>query len=478
MPGNGTVFTQEYPVSGFVFEFCGSLEEAVRLQYWDYALILLDIRFEGNGDDYGLQILHEIRQRSPQLPVVMLSSRATPDILIRCWDEGANAYIVKWTSNPRFYKNLENKIRRHARQLPTQSIIGESDAIRDLRGTIDTLARFEINVLITGETGTGKELVARALHQRGKRGAKPFMAINSAAITGTLMESEMFGHAKGAFTGAIMDRIGKVEEASGGTLFLDEIADLSVETQVKLLRLLDSGEFFRVGENTPRKADLRLVAATNKDLEDLVKTGNFREDLFFRLNGFKVRVPSLRERIEDIPLLTEHFLELFKYVHPEKSKVSSFSLDCMKAMQSYSWPGNVRELRNAIERAVILTSGATVESEALPPAVLGRDEIRVVSSPAGISISANDLPENKAMWPRKRLESEIRLCLEAKRQIQMYKKGDNWRAEFIRVMFPECKAANAKGFNDLIRRLTKGPWGDPQWERDEEIRKLLLHLQV
>ncbi len=141
MPGNGKVFTGEYPVSGYLFEFCGSLEEAVRLQYWDYALILLDIRFEGKGDDYGLQILHQIRKRSPQLPIVMLSSRASSDILIRCWDEGANAYIVKWTSNPRFSKELEGKIRRHARQLPMQSIVGESDSIRDLRGTIDTLAK-------------------------------------------------------------------------------------------------------------------------------------------------------------------------------------------------------------------------------------------------------------------------------------------------------------------------------------------------
>ncbi len=331
-------------------------------------------------------------------------------------------------------------------------------------------------MLITGETGTGKELVARALHERGKRSVKPFMAVNSAAITGTLMESEMFGYVKGAFTGAMTDRIGKVEEANGGTLFLDEIADLSIETQVKLLRLLDSGEFFRVGENTPRKADLRLVAATNKDLESLVKTGLFREDLFFRLNGFKIRVPSLRERMEDIPLLTGHFLDLFKYIHPEKAIVSSFSLNCMKAMQSYSWPGNIRELRNAIERAVILTTGPVVEREALSPAVLGRAEKKGASSGADIPITLGRLPEEKAVWPRKRLESEIRLCLEAKQQIKMYKKGDNWRAELVRVMFPECKAANAKGFNDLIRRLTKGPWGDPMWERDQEIAALIRNL--
>lgn len=471
-PGSAELFRREYQLPGVTYEFCGTLEHATRLQYWNFALVLLDIRFEGQGDEYGITLLEEIRARAPGLPVVMLSSRTTPEILIRCWDKGAQAYIVKWTSNRSFQFDLTEKIQRFARYLPSQAIIGESLVIRNLRETITTLSGYDISVLITGESGTGKELVARALHEHGKRKNRSFVAVNSAAIPSTLLESEMFGHVKGAFTGAY-DRRGKVEEADGGTLFLDEIADLPLELQVKLLRLLDTGEYVRVGENNPRRADIRIVAATNRNLEDQVAQKYFREDLFFRLNGFSIKAPSLRDHAEDLPLLAEHLLELFKTANPNKSQVVSFSPDCMKALQAYPWPGNVRELKNTVERAVILTTGSVVERYNLPDNVC-----KVIS--AGVPVvehlmvtSSEILPDDPLLWPQKRLQSEIHLCLEAKRRIIGYK-GKYWKAEFMRLMFPECKASNAKGFDDFIRRLTKGPWGNPQWDHDSiEIRSLV-----
>jgi DNA-binding NtrC family response regulator len=475
MPGNSVVFSREYEVPGFSFDFCGSLEEAVRLGYWDYSLVLLDIRFEGLGDDHGIELLDRIRERAPHLPVVMLSSRTTPEILIRCWDKGAQAYIVKWTSNPRFHTDLKEKIERYARALPKEPLIGESAAMRSLKQTIETLAGYDISVLITGETGSGKELVARALHEQGKRRDKPFVAINAGAIPATLIESELFGHVKGAFTGAT-DRKGKVESANGGTLFLDEVADLPLELQVKLLRLLDAGEFMPVGSDTPSHADIRIIAATNKDLEGLVRRGGFREDLFFRLNGFKIQLPSLTERKEDIPLLAEHFLELFKNMHPDKSHIGSFAPASMRALQQYKWPGNVRELRNTVERAAILTAGDTIEVASLPLDISSESE---KSSPASAStiLSPGILSEDKSAWPRERLLAEIKMALQVKQYVQGYK-GKQWKAEFMRLMYPECKAASAKGFDDLIRRLTQGPWGDPKWEDMSELKKHIEELDL
>ena len=471
-PGSGELFKREYPISGVTYEFCGTLEEATRLQYWNYALVLLDIRFEGQGDEYGISLLELIRKRTPSLPLVMLSSRTSPEILIRCWDKGAQAYIVKWTSNQNFHQELIEKVQRFARYLPNQAIIGESSGIRNLRETISTLSGYDISVLVTGESGTGKELIARALHEQGKRKSRSFVAVNSAAIPSTLLESEMFGHVKGAFTGA-NDRRGKVEEADGGTLFLDEIADLPLEMQVKLLRLLDTGEYVRVGENKPRCTDIRIVAATNQSLEDQVSKKNFREDLFFRLNGFSIKAPSLRQHLDDLPLLAEHFLELFKNTNPQKSSVMSFSTECIKAMQAYSWPGNVRELRNAVERAVILTIGTEVDPHNLPENIVQGIASDISGAEHLVGSTVEGLPSDPSSWSHTRLLTEIHLCLEAKSRIKEYK-GKYWKAEFMRLMFPECKASNAKGFDDFIRRLTKSPWGNSRWGSDSiEIRSLI-----
>lgn len=469
-PGSSEIFRKEYPVPGVVFDFCGTIDEAIRLQYWSFALVLLDIRFEGMGDEYGITLLEQIRERTSSLPVVMLSSSTSPEILIRCWDKGAQAYLVKWTTNRNFHNELIQKVQRFSRYIPDRPIIGESPEIRMLRETIANLSGYDISVLVTGESGTGKELVARALHEQGKRNNRSFVAVNSAAIPSSLIESELFGHVKGAFTGAT-DRRGKVEEADGGTLFLDEIADLPLDMQVKLLRLLDTGEYVRIGENKPRYADIRIVAATNQNLEEYVAQNNFRKDLYYRLNGFSIKAPSLRHHLDDLPLLAEHFLELFKNANPQKNSVVSFSASCIKAMQAYTWPGNVRELKNVVDRAIILSTGTFVEPYALPENIIITPSIisTTVLNSSHINV---ELPHDSTLWANARLSAEIHLCLEAKKRVKEYKKK-YWKAEFMRLMFPECKASNAKGFDDFIKRLTKGPWGNPRWNNEsKEIRSL------
>ena len=476
LPAQAAIFARQYGVDGFTFEFCASFEEAKRRAYWTYALVLLDIRFESEGDEHGIQILKEIRQQSPALPVVMLSSRTAPDTLIRCWDEGAQGYIVKWTANRRFKLDLRDKLWRHARRTTEPTLLGESASIREIRQTLATLADYDISVLVLGETGSGKELVARSLHEEGKRSEKPFVALNCGAIPESLIESELFGHVRGAFTGATADRPGKIEEASGGTLFLDEIGELPTDMQAKLLRFLDGGEFTRVGENKPRRSKVRVVAATNRDLRALVADRAFRQDLYYRLDGFKILLPSLRERAEDIPILAQRFLEQFRVSHPEKRTIEGFSAQCMKTLQTYTWPGNVRELRNAVERAAILSSGSLIEIEALPESVNVGSERTVQNLTAQTGRALGGLPEDTGNWPQTRLAAEIELAIKAKRHVQTYKRGQ-WKAEFMRLMYPHCKAANAKGFDDLIKRLTQGPWGDPKLKAHAQFSRLISELE-
>ena len=363
-PAAAEIFRESYPVQRFVFDFATSLSDTRRKLDGSHVAILLDIRFEGQGELHGLDILPEISKLVPGVPIIMLSMHTDPSVLIRAWDLGASSYIVKWADNPRFYEELQEKLERFALYRPKELLIGSSPKMRHLKETIKSLAGYDINILIEGETGTGKESVAESLYTQSKRSSGPLMGVNCGAIPESLAESELFGHRKGAFTGAYTDAKGKVEEADGGVLFLDEIGELKPDLQVKLLRFLDRKEFFRVGESTPRTSDVQIVCATNRRLEDEVRAGRFREDLYYRLNGFRIETPPLRECRSDIPLLANHFLELHK--NKRLKPISGFSTEVLDLFAQYRWPGNVRELENVVERAFIVTEGGEITVSALP----------------------------------------------------------------------------------------------------------------
>jgi Nif-specific regulatory protein len=259
-------------------------------------------------------------------------------------------------SNTQVLENLQSENRRLKKQISLNSlfpeIIGKSDSVRRIFELIRDVADSTASILIEGESGTGKELVARALHAHSSRNGKTFIPIFCGSLSENLLESELFGHKKGAFTGASDNKKGLFEEADGGTIFLDEIADISMNIQTKLLRVIQEGEVKRVGESQIQKVDVRIISATNKDLKEQVNTGNFREDLYYRLNVININMPALRERLEDIPLLADHFIRY--YAHKNKKNVTSLSKDALNFLKEYHWPGNIRELENAIERAVIL----------------------------------------------------------------------------------------------------------------------------
>jgi DNA-binding NtrC family response regulator len=280
-----------------------------------------------------------------------------------------------------FDRNRELELQLRERSgAPEEGLVGNSGGIREVTRMIDAVAYSSTTVLVTGESGTGKELVARALHARSPRRAHPFVALNCGALTETLLESELFGHVKGAFTGAQRDQKGLFDAADGGTIFLDEIGDIPPPTQVRLLRVLQEGEIKRVGSADSVRVDVRVIAATHRDLPKLVKTGRFREDLFYRLNVINVPLPPLRERVEDIPLLAHHFLR--RYAERLQKKVRSVSPEALDLLSGYRWPGNVRELENAIERAVVLCRGDAILPSDLPPAVTGRTAPLVREAPA------------------------------------------------------------------------------------------------
>ncbi|MCX7793016.1 MAG: sigma-54 dependent transcriptional regulator [Thermodesulfovibrionales bacterium] len=330
-------------------------------------LVLLDIWLPGMD---GIEALKRMRDRRPSVPVIMISGHGTIELAVKAAKLGAYDFLEKPLALERVIITvkralekaaLEGTLRAIKEEEEKYRIIGESPVIKHLKQQIELIAPSGSVVLITGESGSGKELVAREIHRKSQRQKGPFIEVNCAAIPRELIESELFGHEKGSFTGATERKKGKFELADGGTLFLDEIGDMSKEAQAKVLRVIETKEFQRVGGSKNIKVDVRIIAATNKDLSDEVKKGNFREDLFFRLNVIPVRVPSLRERKEDIPLLADYFLELIaqQFGKPKKS-ISSAAI---KALLDYNWPGNVRELKNLIERLFILSSGEIITEE-------------------------------------------------------------------------------------------------------------------
>jgi DNA-binding NtrC family response regulator len=320
----------------------------------------------------------------PKPPVcILMTAYGSEELAVEAMKCGADDYIAKGRLQ---IDELEMRIARALRQQNLESenvslrqqldakfglenIVGESPAMQEIFEVVRQVAPSRATVLLTGESGTGKELVAKAIHQLSPRARQPFVAVHCAALAPTLLESELFGHEKGAFTGAHERRIGRFEQAQGGTLFLDEIGEIDATLQVKLLRFLGERTFERVGSNKTLTADARLVAATNKNLEDLVKAGKFREDLFFRLRVVEIHLPPLRERAGDIPLLAQSFLR--EFARENGKPVNDFTADALEALMNYSWPGNVRELRTAIEHAVVLCRGEKIGARDWPPSVRG-----------------------------------------------------------------------------------------------------------
>ena len=337
-------------------------------------LVLLDIAMPGRD---GVEILVELRERWPALPVVMMSGHGTIETAVRTTKHGAYDFIEKPLSIDKVLVTIGNALERsrlqrenrelRAEALRAHEISGDSPEVAALVKQIEVAAPSNGWVLITGENGTGKELVARQIHARSKRADAPFVEVNCAAIPEELIESELFGHEKGAFTGAVAQKIGKFELAHGGTIFLDEIADMSLMTQAKVLRILQEQSFSRVGGTETKGVDVRVIAATNKDLEEEIEQGRFREDLYYRLNVIPFRVPALRERSGDVPLLAREFTREFCAEAGVKEK--KITARAMKLLKGHSWPGNVRELRNLMERLVIMTPGASIDVGDLPDVI-------------------------------------------------------------------------------------------------------------
>ena len=340
----------------------------------EYFMILTDARLGGMN---GYELLRQLKATRPDLPVLMITAYATPKLAVDAIKAGAIDYLSKpfapeellhavarCAERHRLIKENANLRTRAAGPNDLTQIIGESARIREMRQLIKTVAPTNATVLILGESGTGKELIAGALHQLSQRRENDYVRINCAAIPENLLESELFGHEKGSFTGAVKQKIGRVEEAHEGTIFLDEIGDMSRPLQAKLLRFLEDGSFTRVGGNEERRVDVRLIAATNRDIIHEIEEGTFREDLFHRLNVVQFTPPPLRERGADVVLLAEHFLRHF--ARSMNKVVKEFSPESRNKLMSHHWPGNVRELRNVIERAVILETTAVIQPTSLP----------------------------------------------------------------------------------------------------------------
>jgi two-component system, NtrC family, response regulator AtoC len=360
---------------GYGVRVAESAEEALRfLAQETFFMVITDARLGGMS---GYDFLAKIHSQWPDLPALMITAYATPKLAVEAIKAGAMDYLAKPFEPEELFHAVARCAERHrllqenaalrsrtGENYSLEKIIGESPKMRELRQLVRTVAATDARVLILGESGTGKELVAGALHALSRRKNENYVRINCAAIPETLLESELFGHERGAFTGALKQKNGRVEEADGGTIFLDEIADMGKPLQAKLLRFLEDGTFTRVGGTEELRVNVRLIAATNRDLVQAISAGEFREDLYHRLNVVQFNLPPLRERGEDVQLLAEHFLKIFRATL--KKDISSFTpLACQK-LQTHHWPGNVRELRNVVERALILEAGDAIHPASLP----------------------------------------------------------------------------------------------------------------
>lgn len=369
---------------------------------------VVDINLPGYS---GMQLLEFIKQNQFPTEVIIITGVGTVETAVRSIKMGAYDYltkpfdditkvimvITKALEKYRLMHRIRELERRGGDTIMYEGIVGKSRPMQEVFSTIDSIAGTSSTVLLLGESGTGKELVARAIHRRSKRAEQPFVVINCAALPENLLESELFGHKRGSFTGAIADKKGLFEEADTGTIFLDEIGEIPVATQVKLLRVLQEGELRAVGGNQSKHVDVRLIAATNQDLAQRVTDGKFREDLYYRLNVIQMNLAPLRERPEDVPLLAYHFLQ--KYSKKLDKVVDKIAIDALQMLQNYPWVGNVRELENVVERATVLVQGDTISIRDLPPRVLG-ESVYLAEEPMSADLSSFSYQEAKerALW--------------------------------------------------------------------------------
>lgn len=350
------------------------VEAKQKLTEQNYDLVLSDLVMPGIN---GIELLQHIKNNYPGVPVIMVTGFASIGTAVEAMRIGARDYVTKPSDNNELLIKIARALedRQKDRELKSLrdevheayafgNILGRSAGMKDVYKLMELVAKTDVPVLILGETGTGKELVAKAIHYNSSRRDRPFVVINCSALTETLLESELFGHEKGSFTGAHRQHIGKFEEAGGGTVFLDEIGDVTPQIQTKLLRVLQEREIQRVGGSETLSVDIRVVAATNRELQSMIASGHFREDLFYRLNVFPVHLPPLRDRLDDLPLLVEHFIE--KHAGLANNRVRKISPTLFPAMMNYPWKGNVRELENLIKRAIIKTPGETITSLEIP----------------------------------------------------------------------------------------------------------------
>jgi len=363
-----------------------------RLESAGYDLVLLDLMMP---DKSGMEVIEEVRQRDKETPIFMITAYGSVEAAVKALKLGANDYFSKPWENDKLIIEIDRMIARrrleyentHLKRALKQrysfpNIIGKSERIVKMLDLVSQVASSRSTILITGETGTGKELVAKAIHANSPRADHMFVAVNSGSLPPELLESTLFGHVKGAFTSAIQTKKGYFEVADQGTIFFDEIGTLGPETQIKLLRVIQEKEFTPLGATDPVKVDVRILAATNADLAQLVKDGKFREDLYYRLNVINVALPALRERKEDLPLLAEHFFTYYcrennKYLDSSGKSVLHFQPEALQVLMEHSWPGNVRELENVVERAVVLASEPSVPVDVLPETILQANGIRL-----------------------------------------------------------------------------------------------------
>jgi len=389
-----------------------------RMERGSYDLVLLDLMMP---DRSGIEVLDEVRQRDHETPIFLITAYGSTQVAVNALKGGANDYFSKPWDNEKLLLEIgrmigANRLERENVQLKRalkqrygfENIIGKSERMMKVLDLVSQVAPSRSTVMITGETGTGKELIAKAIHSHSPRAGQVFIPVNTGALTPELLESTLFGHVKGAFTSAIASRKGYFEEANRGTMFFDEISTISPDTQVKLLRVIQERQFMPLGSSEIINVDVRLIAATNRDMIQLVKDGKFREDLYYRLNVYPISVPPLRERMSDVPELVNHFLA--RFAAEEGKRITGLTDGALRLLASYAWPGNVRELENAVERAVVLSSGTKVSVDVLPEHILEAGGLRIRRDAAGALPPDASLFEVVADYERRKIIEALEAC--------------------------------------------------------------------